>query len=65
MKFHGFQDEIGRVDIYHQEGYIPVYLIIEANETKESPCYEIMDKSFRYVLQTSYASCNCKKHSQN
>jgi hypothetical protein len=52
MKFHGFQDEIGRIDIDHQKGKIPVDLIIDAEKVEYRTSQEVMDERLRYVLQT-------------
>jgi hypothetical protein len=52
MRFHGFQDEIGRIDIDHQKGNIPVDLIIDAEKVEYRTSQEVMDERLRYVFQT-------------
>ena len=65
MRFHGFKDEIGRIDIDHQKGKIPVDLIINAEKVEYRTSQELMDERLRYVLQTPYTSYNFINHTQN
>ena len=65
MSFHGFQDEIGRIDIDHQKGNIPVDLIIDAEKVEYRTSQEVMDERLRYVFQTPYTFYNCINHTQN
>ena len=50
MRFHGFQDEIGRIDIDHQKGNIPVDLIIDAEKVECRTSQEVMDEKLWYEL---------------
>ena len=47
MRFHGFQDEIGRIDIDHQKGNIPVDLIIDTEKVEYRTSKDVMDERHR------------------